>query len=509
MPDIHERGGIGRKHGRERRHHDPPHSRPTGNLAGVQGPGAAVDDHQRITRPQVVAQTGDLVAHVGIDEFLDAAGSLFHRHAQGFCDLAAQGLARLVEVQALGTAEEGVRVEQAEDQIGVGHRGRHTAQAEAGRTRQGAGRARTDRQHAIAHRSDGAAAGPQCPDGHHWQVAAEALHIGAQGVTRLVAAHVADVEGRSAHVGGDHRFRPVQRTDLARPQQACGGTGVIGVDGAGLGDTRRCPIVVADQELSGEPGPAQVLAGFVQQAGQLAVDVGVEHGAVDALAQARPRRDVRGQEHRHRTQVVARIFGLDGGAGGAFGGRIGVAAIERDDQAVGAAVDEHLGGLQNLVGRGRRVERQNHVGGDQRHLGRLIAIAGRRVGLGAGADDQADLGAGALNDGIRADSVGKTHHLGLGQQVFDRHAEGVSPGADALHETDRQVVGRRRRLDGAEGLAAGEEPVGEGAAGIDVNRVTHLVVTSMGAVRAGLLIWRIGRAMRAAPSRTAGGRTCR
>ena len=103
----------------------------------MRGTGAAVGEQHEIARI-VAAPDRDFaqrVGHVAVDHAADAGGGGFDAHAERFGDLIADRGGRALEIELHAAAEEIVRVEDAEDQVGVGDGGKLAAAAVADRTR--------------------------------------------------------------------------------------------------------------------------------------------------------------------------------------------------------------------------------------------------------------------------------------------------------------------------------------------------------------------------------------
>ncbi|MCX7169144.1 MAG: hypothetical protein NTY41_02335 [Proteobacteria bacterium] len=238
---------------------------------------------------------------------------------------------------------------------------------------------------------------------------------------------------------------------------------------------------MADEQVAAILLAAQILARLVEQAGQLAVNVGIEGCRVDAFLVARTLDDVAAEEDRHRAQVVAGVFPLDAFPNCPLVFRIDVGMIEGNHQATGAPVDQGLGGGENT----RLFRNMTDGAGFADFLGyRLdhavihqgplaVAIGCRTKTFVAGGDNHADLGTVPLDDRVGADGVGKTDDVRVVKKIAQRYRESPRGFLDAFHETHRQVVRRGGRLDGPKLVTAGDEAVGKSAASVDIDRESH------------------------------------
>ncbi len=142
------------------------------------------------------------VRHPAVQHFADAPGRLDGVHAERLCHLVGHGAQRRLDVEAHASADEIVRVEHAENEVGVG-RGRFEAAASvARRPGSGAGALRADAEHPEADRRDAAAARTD-------RVHVDRGDADVRPGDRDFAAHDrpavgdhADVEARAADVGG-------------------------------------------------------------------------------------------------------------------------------------------------------------------------------------------------------------------------------------------------------------------------------------------------------------------
>ena len=119
----------------------------------------------------------------------------------------------------------------------------------------------------------------------------------------------------------------------------------------------------------------------------------------------------------------------------------------------------------------RLVQTDDHVVVDERRevvLG--LAVQGA---LGAFGHQHPQLGPAALDDGVGAHRGRVADDVGAAEQLLLGEPEEFGTAFDDFDQTDRQVVGRGRHLGVLDHLVVGEEPVGEGPPGVDVDRIGH------------------------------------
>ena len=143
-----------------------------------------------------------MACHLGVRHVADALGDVDDAEAEAFADRGERPLRRL-EVEAHLTAREGIGVDAAEHEVGVGHGRFDAAAAVAGGAGGRACRAGPDAQAARLDPGDGAAAGADRVDVHH-------AHEHGLTLERRLGRDVGhavdderDVEGGAAHVDAD------------------------------------------------------------------------------------------------------------------------------------------------------------------------------------------------------------------------------------------------------------------------------------------------------------------
>ena len=140
-----------------------------GDLRGLQRAGPAEGDERKAARVDALLdRTGaDRVRHIGVDDGEDALRRLAEAEAELDCK-PADGAVRRFRVELHATAEEVIRVEPAENQIGVCHRRLFAAHPISRGSRRGARAARPHpKRSAVVDVSDGAAARADSVDVNH------------------------------------------------------------------------------------------------------------------------------------------------------------------------------------------------------------------------------------------------------------------------------------------------------------------------------------------------------
>ena len=204
---IREQHAHRAEHGRLPGDDDQRHLQFAGQHAGVQRPGAAGHDEGELARVVAAFDRHDAQrrGHVGVDEPIDALGCFKRRQAERLRNATDDGPFRGRGVQGDLPAQQSVRVEIAQDQIGV-RDGRLGASASvADRPGPGAGALRPDAEHAACvYPGDTPAAGADgvdVQDGQRDPVPAD----GALGRRRRPAVvNRTHVETRAAHIYAQH-----------------------------------------------------------------------------------------------------------------------------------------------------------------------------------------------------------------------------------------------------------------------------------------------------------------
>ena len=118
----------------------------------MQRDGAASADQCKVARIKAALDrhAANAVDHIVVDDAEHAVSGLLHAQAQWDSKVLFDGAARGLCVDAQATTEQVVRIQVAQRDVGIGHRGQLATTAIAGRTGLGAGRLRPDVEHAHA-----------------------------------------------------------------------------------------------------------------------------------------------------------------------------------------------------------------------------------------------------------------------------------------------------------------------------------------------------------------------
>ena len=143
--------------------------------------------------------------HLMIHHLEDRGGGLRLVEPQRFADSLPDDPAHVLDIDGVVEAADGARVDAAEEQVGVGHRGLLPAPAVADRTRRRAGALGPDAQDAaFVHPRDAAAAGTDGLDVHHGHAERHAVgDVLLRRRGRHAAPHDGDIEAGAAHVAAD------------------------------------------------------------------------------------------------------------------------------------------------------------------------------------------------------------------------------------------------------------------------------------------------------------------
>ena len=468
-----------------------------GGEAGGQDRTGAAEGVQHIIPRVEAALDGDLVDQVGHlrrGDPEDAEGGLFHRHAQPAGDLRLEGGARRRDVQRHRAAEENVRVHIADQRKDVGERHLRAAAAVADRARIGAGAARADARNVRARveRNNAAAGGA---DRHHLDLGRDIVipvdHRLA-GIFDLAVLDDADLEGRAAHVGGDHVGVAHQVTQRLGPDHAGGWAALDHADGAVGGFLGRQQPAIA---LHDHDRPAIAAAGELRlQVGQItagnAAGIGVDDRRRAALVFARDRRDFARQGDigfgRDPPDDVARlpfVLGIVEGPEEGDSDRLdlpvadqvahrlfGPGFVERQQHR--ALVVDALGHAAHRIFRNQR----RRPVARHRMLDPVLRLAGPAA-VGAARDEDRVLEAAGRNQPGRRAAAGQQRvvdhgravheEVGPGEQLLDAQVHLLRRDSDRIEHTAGKVRRRRQGLAHDEGLAGGDnDGIGTGAADI-------------------------------------------
>ena len=170
----------------------------------------------------------DEVSHLAVDDVINPRSRFGHCQFQGARDLFRDRLLRLLFVELLSTAEKIVRVDNSQDQVGVGDRDLFSAGVVANGTGTRPGALGSDHEPACVriYSRYGSSAGADGLDIDDRLQDAEALHDRLLGISPVALGDKADVEAGSSHVRGDDIFMPQQPGHVRRRDHAAGRTGL-------------------------------------------------------------------------------------------------------------------------------------------------------------------------------------------------------------------------------------------------------------------------------------------
>ena len=487
--DVGQAHAVGGEHAGQRMEEDLLHAKRIGHPAGVLTAGAA---------EALQGVAGDVVAPLHRD-FLDGIGHVFHRDTQkplghglrgqvgaaGGCDdLRGQpgkgapgglGVQLPVAVRAEHSGEV-VRLQPAEQQVGVGH-GERAAAAVAGRAGVGAGRVRAHAEAAAAKAQHRAAARGHGVDAHHRRAHAHPGHQGLEAALERPVV-VGDVRAGAAHVKADQPGVAAHGRGAGHADHPAGRAGEHRVATAEQGRVGEAAVRLHEQQLRGAVASAEPVGHPVHVAAQDGAQVGVDHGGVAAGHQL--------DERAH--PVAGRDLGEADGPGDPgqllFVLREAV-AVHKDDGHGAQAVGK--GGAQVLFGP-VPVERHQHPAGRVHPLVHLdhplvqqlgqddvageqlrpVLVADAQGVAEAAGDDQERPFAGSFEQSVGGHGGAHPDRADAARRDGRIRAE-TEQGADAVHGRVRVAL----RVFGEE-LAGGEravrppgDDIGEGAAPVD------------------------------------------
>ena len=262
------------EHRREPRHHDAGEIELPCDGGHVHARRAAERQQGEAARVDAAAHRHepDSFRHVGVHDAVDPfrRGGRFDAEPRGD---GVHGAGGGLRVEPLPAAEESLRVEEPEHQVGVGHGGCGPAPPVAGRPRIGAGAGRTDVQHAArVDVGDGAAAGADARDVEAVKGDPVARDPAVRGDRGLALHDERHVGARAAHVEGDEVAVREDPARVARRRHPAGrpGEDATGGEADRIGDRRETAVRLHDQHRPRVPGPGQPL----DQACQVALQRG-------------------------------------------------------------------------------------------------------------------------------------------------------------------------------------------------------------------------------------------
>ena len=473
-----------------RRHDDLRHAQHVGHFRAMQRARAA-ERHQRIVARVDALLDGaraDGIGHVGVDHGDHAFGRLAVAHLQLARQLADHPARRHL-VERHPAAQEVLRIEPAQHDIGVGHGGPGAAAAVGGRAGHGAGRARADLEGAgLVEMGDRAAAGTDRVhvDHRHHHGKARDPGVARGGFSEAAFGHDADVGRGAADIEGDEvalarqRTRPVAADHARRRAREQGEDGALG-DHGGRGDA-----AVGRHDAQVGPEAAGLDVGFElgDVVAHLGADEGVHRRRGEALELAELRRHRRGGRGEalwiflaHDRQRAILMRGIEVGEQEADGdclhalflelahGLANARFVERFEFLAPGRHQPLLHGLAEAP-LDQRAVLPGNVLHDRVVLRPLVPADMQDVAVAAGGDQAGDRAV-MLEDGVGRDGGAMEHHV----DRLARNSVLVAEGGKAGDDAARGIVGRGRDLvhAGLAGLGVGKDQVGEGAAHIDAD----------------------------------------
>ena len=488
------------------RHHDLGHVEHRRHLGAVQRPGTAEGDQREVARvePLLHRLGADGIRHVGIDDGEHPFGGLVPVDAERLCEAGERRIGPLGRERHLA-AEEVVRVQPAEHEVGVGHRRRLAAPAVAGGAGLGAralrpyleGAARVDARDAAAARTDGR----DVDHRHQHRVAADP-GVARGGLAVAAVDHDADVGAGAAHVEGDEAPPLRMRRRPGAAQHAGGRPRHEGDDRHVRHHRRRRDAAVGahDVEVAGDPGLLQPALEAAHVIAHLGADEGVHRRRGEALELAELRRHTgRGGDEglrpflQHDGARALLVAGVDVGEEEADGDRLHALLAQRPRSLAHALLVQRL---QHLALRRHPPLAHGHAVAPAHQRARLPGdVLHDRVVLRAlVAADMDDVAVAGRGDHAGHGAVVLQHRVGRDrgavEDVGDRFGRGAAPLAelgDACRGPFGGVVrGRGHLVDRALArLAVGDDEVCEGAADIDADQLHGPFARSRGPAAAG------------------------
>ena len=428
------------------------------------------------------------VRHVLVDHLGQAPGGLGRVHVEPLAHVDLERAAGGVGMQPDRAPGEALRIEPAEHEIGVRHRGTLSAPPVAGRPRLGARALGTDPDlpHRV-HLRERSAAGADLDHvddrnrDRHARALLEAVgpgHLEHPRRLRRVVADQADLGRGPAHVEGQHPIETVARGDVRGEHRPAGRPRLHQPHGKLRRALERDDAAARVHQEDRAIGtlPRQPLAKPRQVALHQGLDVGVGDGRVEALVLAHLRRDLGGERDHHLRQRLVQhladhplVRAVD----------VGVQEAHRD--ALVARLAELLGQCPDLrpveghEDSARRVDAFVHdvaaVAREQRLRQDEVQVVLLEAALGAHLDhvakalrrDQRRLRPAPLDQRVGGER-------GAVDDLPDRRGRGPRRRADPVHALDDRLLGRPVRgqhLRRGAPVRTLEHHVGEGAADVD------------------------------------------
>ena len=484
---IRRQHAPGRQHRCDARHDDPSQIELTRDIRHMQ-PGGAAERQQRETARIDAAPHRDqtnALRHVGVDDAMHAFGRGDAIHLQRVRK-PIHRLLRSATVERAGAAEEVVRIEIAEHEVGIRHCRFATTLAVARRPRHRSCAFRTDMQDAArVDTADRAAAGAQADDVEAVQrqpMPADAPSAHQRG---LAVDDQADIRAGAAHVERDQVVAVEQSRRITAARDTAGGTRQHAAGGHArrFDDRRDTAMRLDDQDRPAIARLDKPLFQPAQIARQRRPDIGVHHRRRDAVELLDLREHFGRQRHicighriRERDRRFAFVPRIAVGVQVAHRNRLDAGSFQFGNRGIERRVIKRR--LDAAVGahalRHAEAQRTRHQLLRRRHA-EVIAVVLQSL---AHLDDiamafggqQPDLGALVLQQGIGGDGGAMHDALGLGQQLVAGEVQDIRQPTEAGHHSDRRIL-RRGRDFCQRGAAAGihRDKVGEGAANIDAD----------------------------------------
>ena len=473
------------------RHHDLGHVEHRRDLGAVERPGAAEGNQREVARIEALLHRlgADGVRHVGVDDGEHALGRLVLVDAESLGEVRHRLVGALRRKRHLA-AEEVVRIQAAEHEVGISHRRCVAASAIAGGAGLGAralrphleGAARVGSRDAAAARADG-----RDVDHRHQDRVAANPGVARGGLVVVAVDHDADVGAGAAHVESDEA--PAPRV-LRRPGSAQhpGGRARHEGDDRHVRHHRRgrdAAVRPHDVEVTRDARLLQPVLEAAHVVAHLGADEGVHRRRGEALELAELWRNAR----RRGDEGLRPLLQHDG-ARALLVRRVDVGEEEADGDRLHPLVAKRAGGLAHAL----FVERLQHRA-LRRHPpllhGQPVAAAHERARLPrdvlhdgvvlrplvaadvddvavAGGRDHAGLGAVVLQHRVGRDR-GAVEDVGDGVR---RRAAPLAERGDARRRALRRIVRRGGHLvnRALARLAVGDDEIGKGAADIDADQ---------------------------------------